>query len=79
VAPMGPFTISRHVVQTVERHARPTIGDLELLEKVTAECPSASLREILRAALYVTTDPFPPDETVTPRLFDFAMNLLKVE
>jgi hypothetical protein len=77
-APTGPFTISKHVIQAVERHAHPTIRDEDLLEKVSAECPSASLREISRAALYVTTDPFPPDETVTPRLFDFAMNLLKV-
>jgi hypothetical protein len=75
---MGPFTISRHVIQAVESHAHPTIGDEELLEEVRTECPFASLREISRAALYVTTDPFPPDETVTPRLFDFAMNLLKV-
>jgi hypothetical protein len=75
---MGPFTISRHLVQTIERHARLTIRDEELLDMVRAECPFASLREISRAALYVATDPFPPDGTVTPRLFDFAMNLLRV-
>jgi hypothetical protein len=75
---MGPFTISNQLIRAIERYADPNISDEILLEKVRAECPTASLREISRAALYATTDPFLANEAIIIRLFRFATTVRRM-
>jgi hypothetical protein len=61
------------VIEVIERRANVTVGDAVLLGQVVAECPSASLREISRAALFAATDASRANVRVTERLFNFAM------
>jgi hypothetical protein len=74
---MRPFTIDMQLIEAIEHHADASIGDSALLGQVMAECPSASLREISRAALYAATDATRPDVRVTERLYNFAMSILR--
>jgi hypothetical protein len=74
---MRPFTIDMQLIEAVERHADPAVEDTALLGQVLAECPSASLREISRAALFAATDASRSDVRVTERLFHFAMSVRK--
>ncbi len=69
---MSPVTIDAHLVEAVERHASASIHDKALLQHVATECPSASLREISRAALYAATDTSRQDVRVAARLYYFA-------
>ena len=70
---MRPFTIDIQLLEAIEHHADASIADSALLGQVMAECPSASLREISRAALYAATDASRLDVRVTERLYNFAM------
>jgi hypothetical protein len=72
---MCPTTISRDLIEAIETHITPTIGDKDLLTKLVSTSRSASKREIARAALYASTDAFRRDVMVTKRLFDFAMSV----
>jgi hypothetical protein len=72
-----PFTIDMQLIEAIERYADLAVGDPVLLGQVVAECPSASLREISRAALFAATDASRTDIRVTERLFNFAMAVRK--
>jgi hypothetical protein len=70
-----PITIRTDIIEAVQRHAGQSTGDQELLMQIEAACPTASLREIARAALYAATDPAPADPDLAVRLFHFGMSL----
>ena len=74
---MFPVTIDTQLVKAVERHVNASIDDRALLQQVAMECPSASLREVSRAALYAATDASREDVRVAARLYYFAMNVRK--
>ncbi len=72
---MTPFPINPHLIQALEHYAASSIGDGLLLAKVRAQYPKASLTEIRRAALYITTDPFPANAAVAVRMSQFVQSL----
>lgn len=72
---MRPSTIDMQLVEAIEHHADDAIADNALLGRVMAECPSASLRDISRAALYAATDATRQDVGLTVRLYNFAMTI----
>ena len=72
---MTPFPINPHLIQDLEHYAASSIGNEPLLTKVRAQYPEASLIEIRRAALYITTDPFPANAGVAGRMSQFVRSL----
>jgi hypothetical protein len=72
---MRPFTIDMQLIEAIEHYADTSIGNSVLLGQVIAECPSASLQEISRAALYAATNATCQDLRITERLYNFAMNV----
>ncbi len=72
---MTPFPINPHLIQALEHYRASSIGDGLLLTKVKAQYPKASLTEIRRAALYITTDPFPANAAVAVRMSQFVKSL----
>jgi hypothetical protein len=68
-------TIDMLLVKAIEHHADFCIADNALLDHVVAECPSASLRDISRAALYAATDATRQNVQITVRLYNFALNI----
>jgi hypothetical protein len=72
---MTPFPINPHLIQDLEHYAASGIGDALLLMKLKAQYPKASLTEIRRAALYITTDPFPANAAVAVRMSQFVRSL----
>jgi len=72
---MSPYTIDTKLVDTIERHITASTNDRALLGCVREECPSASLREISRAALYAATDTSREDVRVAARLYYFAVKV----
>jgi hypothetical protein len=61
---MSPITIDAHF-----------IDDKALIKQVSTECPTATLREISRAALYGATDVSRQDVRIAARLYYFAVNV----
>ena len=74
---MPPFTIDPQLLDAVERHVNASVDDRALLHQVAAACPSASLRDIARAAQYAATDTSREDARVAARLYYFAMSVRK--
>ena len=72
---MTPFPINPRLIQNLEHYAASSIEDEVLLTKVRAQYPKASLTEIRRAALYITTDPFPANAAVAGRMSQFVRSL----
>jgi hypothetical protein len=72
---MTPFPINPHLIQDLEHYAASSIEDDLLLTKVRAQYPKASLTEIRRAALYITTDPFPANAAAAVRMSQFVKSL----
>jgi hypothetical protein len=72
---MTPFPINSYLIQDLERYAASSMEDEFLLMKVRAQYPKASLTEIRRAALYITTDPFPANAAVAVRMSLFVRSL----
>ena len=72
---MMPFPINPYLIQDLEQYAASSIGDGLLLARVRVQYPQASLTEIRRAALYITTDPFPANAAVAGRMSQFAQSL----
>jgi hypothetical protein len=72
---MPLLTVSEQLVESLERHSAYLGDSADLLHAVRAECPSASTRDMVRAAFYAATDPYPADQQVTVRLFTLAMQL----
>ena len=75
---MTPFPINPRLIQDLEHYAASSIRDKLLLTKVRARYPEASLTEIKRAALYITTDPFPANAAVAVRMSQFAKSLCQL-
>jgi hypothetical protein len=74
---MSPITIDAQLVEVVEHHVNASVDDKALLQQVATACPSASLKEISRAALYAATDVSREDVRVSARLYYFTMNVRK--
>ena len=72
---MSLLTVSERLVESLERNSSYLRDKTDLLQAVRADCPNASTRDIVRAAFYAATNPFPADEHVTVRLFELAMDL----
>ena len=72
---MTPLPINPRLIQDLEQYAASSIGDGLLLARVRVQYPQASLTEIRRAALYITTDPFPANAAVAGRMSQFAQSL----
>jgi hypothetical protein len=75
---MAPSTIDPGLIAAVEQYAMASADDHELLAHVTLRCPTASPRDIARAALYAATNPEPHHPDLSARLFHFGMNLSRV-
>jgi hypothetical protein len=73
-----PYSIDSRLVEAVERYVSLSLSHEALLGRVKAECPTASLWDIARAALYATTNPTPTHEAVTVRLYDFALTVRRM-
>ena len=72
---MRPFTVDLHLLEAIEHHVDAAIADQVLLDRVLAECPSASFQDVSHAALYAATDATRQDVRTTVRLYNFAMNV----
>jgi hypothetical protein len=72
---MAPFTIDLQLILDLGRYAASSVEDGLLLAKVRARHPTASLTEIKRAALYITTDPLPENAVVAIRMSKFVKSL----
>jgi hypothetical protein len=75
---MRPLTVDLQLLEAIEHHAHATIADHVLLDRVSAECPSASLRDISHAALYAATDATRQDVRITVQLYNFALNVRRL-
>jgi hypothetical protein len=73
-----PFSIDHRLVEAVEGYAASSLNHDALLGRVKAEHSEASLRDIVRAALYATTNPAPANEAMTVRLYDFAVTVRRM-
>ena len=73
-----PYSIDFHLVEAIERYAPLSLDNDDLLGRVKSDHPTASPRDIARAALYATTDPAPSSEAMTVRLYDFALTVRRL-
>lgn len=75
---MRPLTVDLQLLDAIEHHTNAAIEDRDLLDRVSAECPSASLRDISHAALYAATDATRQDVRITVQLYNFALNVRRL-
>jgi hypothetical protein len=64
---------SKVVIPTLLDLAGQEISNGEMLARVQERHPEATLREIVRGALYAVSDPAPTAQERVTRIYDFAL------